>query len=248
MRQDSSRPLLGETTGNLLPPAGAALDLVPARDSLLPADASLLRLGGGALRGVALRAMAAGEGGATMVGVAGLQHGDGATTVARNLAVCLAEDFGKRVVLVEANQRSASLRRAFGLPDGPGLADVLARRISLGGVLQMADAHRQVVLLPAAMRESGLIAADDLRALLVALLAFVDAAVVDLAPVVPYKDTVAACRAVDGMVMVMRAGSSTIDGSRMAMARLQDAGGTILGGVLNRQRSVVPFSRRRVRT
>ena len=219
---------------------------IVARDArLLPADPNVLRLGEQALRDVALRAMAAGEGGTMTVGVAGLQHGDGATTVARNLAVCLAESFGKRVVLVEANQRSASLRRTFGLADGPGLTDVLARRISLGGVLQMAGEHHQVVVLPAAMRESGLIAADDMRALLAALLEFVDAAVVDLAPVTPYKDTVVACRAFDGMVLVMRGGRSTIDDGRAAVARVQAAGGQVLGGVLNRERNVVPRMFRR---
>ncbi len=215
-------------------------ELVPGDARLLPADPALLRLGEQALHQVALRAMAAGEGGTMTVGVAGLQHGDGATTVARNLAVCLAGGFGKRVVLVEANQRSPSLRRAFGLPDGPGLTDVLARRISLGGVLQMAGEHQHVVVLPAAMREGGLIAADDLRALLGALLEFVDAAVVDLAPLGPYKDTVAACRAMDGMVLVMRGGRSTIEGGRAAVSRVQEAGGNVLGGVLNRERVVVP--------
>ncbi len=220
-------------------------ELVPGDPRLLPTHPALPRLGDQALRDVALRAMAAGDGGATTVGVAGLQHGDGATTVARNLAVCLAEDFGKRVVLVEANQRSASLRRAFGLPDGPGLTDVLARRISLGSALQMARGHKQIVLLPAAMREGGLIAADDLRALLGALLEFVDAAVVDLAPVGPYKDTVAACRAVDGMVLVMRGGHSTFAGGRAAVERVQAAGGNVLGGVLNRERVVVPRALRK---
>ncbi len=217
--------LLSDTREALLPG-----ELVPGDARLLPTDPTLLRLSNQALRDVALRAMAAGEGGTMTVGVAGLQHGNGATTVARNLAVCLAEGFGKRVVLVEANQRSASLRRAFGLPDGPGLTDVLARRISLGGVLQMAGEHQQIVLLPAAMRESGLIAADDLRALLGALLAFVDAAVVDLAPVGPYKDTVAACRAFDGMVLVMRGGHSTVADGRVAVERVQAAGGECAGG------------------
>ncbi len=229
-------PSLSADTPDALLPG----ELIPGDARLLATDPALLRLDDQALRDVALRAIAAGEGGTMTVGVAGLQHGDGATTVARNLAVCLAGSFGKRVVLVEANQRSASLRRAFGLPDGPGLTDVLARRISLGGALQMAGEHQHVVVLPAAMREGGLIAADDLRALLAALVEFVDAAVVDLAPVGPYKDTVAACRAVDGMVLVMRGGHSTIAGGRAAVERVQAAGGNVLGGVLNRERGVVP--------
>jgi Mrp family chromosome partitioning ATPase len=200
----------------------------------------LLTLDQAMMRGVATRAMAAGAAGLTAVGVASLRHGEGATTVARGLAACLAQSFGKRVVLVEANQRSACMRAAYGLPDGPGLGDVLARRVSLGGALQLGGEHRQVVVLPASVQPMGVIGAADLRELLVELLGYVDAAVVDLAPVLPYRDTVDVCSALDGVALVMRGGSSTVSDGRAAVQRVQAAGGSVLGGVLNRERVVVP--------
>ena len=188
------------------------------------------------LRHLATRALAAGQGGVTAVGVAGLQHGDGATTVARGLAVCLAGAFGKRVVLVEANQRSPSLRRLLGLANGPGLADVLDRRASLGGALQAAGEHRQVLVLPASIRQLGGVTAAGLRELLVALLEYVDAAVVDLAPAVPYRDTGAVSAALDGVALVMRGGHSTVQDGRAGTAAIRGGDGRVLGAVLNRSR------------
>ncbi len=188
------------------------------------------------LRHLATRALAAGQGGVTAVGVAGLQHGDGATTIARGLAVCLASAFGKRVVLVEANQRSPSLRRLLGLANGPGLADVLGRRTSLGGALQVAGEHRQVLVLPASIRQLGGVTAAGLRELLVALLEYVDAAVVDLAPAVPYRDTGAVCAALDGVALVMRGGHSTVQDGRAGTAAIRGGDGRVLGAVLNRSR------------
>ena len=175
------------------------------------------------------------------MGVAGLQHGDGATTVARGLAVCLAGAFGKRVMLVEANQRSPSLRRELGLADGPGLADVLARRASLGSALQAAGEHRQVLVLPASIRELGGVTAAGLRELLRALLDYVDAAVVDLAPAVPYRDTGAVCSALDGVALVMRSGRSTVQDGRAATAAIKSGEGRVLGAVLNRSQASKQF-------
>ncbi len=186
-----------------------------------------------AMRTVAIRAMAAGAGGLTSVGVAGLRHGDGATTVARALAVCLAESFGRRVVLVEANQRTACFRRVFGLPDGPGLADVLARRVSLGGAVQVAGEHARVLVLPASVRDVAVFGAAELRGLMGVLLDHADAAVVDLAPVLPYRDTSAVCAGVDGVALVVRAGSAAADGRR-GVAMMREAGAAMLGAVLNR--------------
>ncbi len=211
-------------------------------DSLLPTlEAGVVTLDPGTMLGVATQAMAAAPAGMTAVGVASLRHGEGATTVARALAVCLAQSFGKRVVLVEANQRSACLRRLYGLPDGPGLADVLARRVALGGALQMAGEHRNIVVLPACQRDSGAMDQAGLRGLLVELLGYVDAAVVDMAPVMPYRDTPDLCSALHGGVaLVMQGGRSSVRDGRASVARVQEAGGLVLGGILNRERPAVP--------
>ncbi len=202
------------------PPDPAAISLDPARLSVL-----------------ATRALAVGEAGQTAVGVACLNHGDGASTVARGLATCLAEQFGKRVVLVEANQRSPSLRRALGLADGPGLGDVVAQRVPLGAALQMTGRHRLVLALPASLRPQARLTAESLRGVLATLLAHADAVVVDFAPMAPYRDTLPLCGSLDGVVLVLRSGHSAEAEARRAIDDLNGRAARVLSAVLNRARA-----------
>jgi Mrp family chromosome partitioning ATPase len=169
------------------------------------AGPAVLTVDQAAMTGLATRALAAGEAGQTAIGVASLNHGEGATTVARSLAACLATSFGKRVVLVEANQRSPSLRQIYGLPEAPGLAEVMDRKVSLGGALQMTGEHRHVLVLPASLAPSGGFTVAALQSVLAALLGHADAVVVDLAPLMLYRDSFAMCGALDGMALVRTA-------------------------------------------
>ena len=63
---------------------------------------------------------------------------EGTSTVAANLAVVLARN-GMHVVLVDANLRTPSLHRLFGLDAGSGLADVVEGRARLTDVLRVID-------------------------------------------------------------------------------------------------------------
>jgi Mrp family chromosome partitioning ATPase len=201
----------------------------------------LLTLDQAAMKGLAMKALAAGEAGTAAVGIASLHHGDGATTIARALATCLAATFRKRVVLVEANQRSPSLRQLYNLPDGPGLSDVLTNRVPLGGTLQIAGGHRGVLVLPAStMTLAANVGATALRTVLDALLDHADAVVLDLPPVLPYRDTGLLCAALDGVALVLRGGRATVEDSRMAITSLREAGVPVLGAILNREKPILP--------
>jgi Mrp family chromosome partitioning ATPase len=199
-------------------------------------DPGAIRLDPASMAVLATRALAAGDAGQTSVGVASINHGEGASTVARCLAECLAAQFDKRVVLVEANQRSPSLRRIYGLTDAPGLADVVARRVSLGGALQVTGEHRRVLVLPASVMPQAGVDGAALRGVLATLLAYADAVVVDLAPISPYRDTVPLCAGMDGMVIVLRSGRSGEADARVAIGGLREGGARVLGAVLNRER------------
>ena len=51
--------------------------------------------------------------------------GDGKSLTAANLALTMAQEFQQRVLLVEADLRRPSVHRLFGIPEAPGLTDVL---------------------------------------------------------------------------------------------------------------------------
>jgi len=208
----------------------------------LAGEAPVLTVDGQLMRGLATQAIAAGGAGMTKVGVASVRHGEGATTIARSLAACLAANFGRRVVLVEANQRSPCLRELFGLPPGAGLAEVLSGAASLESALRMSRSAVQMLVLPAAAPGAGAasLPGNAIQDLVAELFFYADALVFDLAPVLPYPDSASVGRALDGVAMVMRAGQSRRSECAQAVAGLQSAGVPVLGAVLNRERHVVP--------
>lgn len=62
-------------------------------------------------------------------------RGEGTTVTTANLAVVLAEIRQLRVLAVDGDLRSGGLASLFGLPESPGLADVLSGDVALNDVL-----------------------------------------------------------------------------------------------------------------
>jgi protein-tyrosine kinase len=88
-------------------------------DSLAPAEESYR-----ALRTRLLRLRSAQ--GLRSVVVTSASQGEGKTLTSLNLALCCAQLQGMRVLLIDGDVRSRGLSHALGLPEGPGLCQVLA--------------------------------------------------------------------------------------------------------------------------
>jgi Mrp family chromosome partitioning ATPase len=199
------------------------------------------------MQALAVRAMTAGVDGQAAVAVASVLHGEGATTIASNLAACVASSLGRRVVLVEANLRSPGLRGVFGLEDGPGLSDVLGGAAGLEQALRLPsrgpDGGGRLLVLPAGAGGAGLPAdlmGPAVEHLIAALNGYAELLVFDGAPLQAYPDTVLLARHLDGVVLVVQAERSTADQGQAAVQAVQDGGGRVLGAVLNRTRTYIP--------
>ena len=71
---------------------------------------------------------------------------EGKSLTAANLALTMAREYQRPTCIVDANLRSPKLRELFGLPDGPGLSDVLAGRAPLHEALTMIETLGVTVL------------------------------------------------------------------------------------------------------
>jgi flagellar biosynthesis protein FlhG len=79
-----------------------------------------------------------------MLAVAGGKGGVGATTLAVNLGIALAQD-GRRALLVDADAQRADVTAQCGLVDGPNIADVLSGLRSLHEAMQRGPAGLQIL-------------------------------------------------------------------------------------------------------
>jgi capsular exopolysaccharide synthesis family protein len=160
------------------------------------------------------------------------QMGDGKTTTSANLALTMAQEFQQKVVLVEADLRRPTLASLFGLPEGPGLVDILVGAATLDDALVAVPGHH-LLILPAGMpavRSTELLASAAMQRVLETLRARFDRIVIDTPPVA-VADTHVLSRSADGLLLVVRAGVTT----RPAIERALDGmeRDKVLGMVLN---------------
>ncbi|HEX8119524.1 MAG TPA: polysaccharide biosynthesis tyrosine autokinase, partial [Pyrinomonadaceae bacterium] len=165
------------------------------------------------------------------------QPGDGKTTTAVNLAASLAQT-GARVLLIDADLRRPRLHTLFGLDNEEGLSTVLAGEQKAFEIVSLIGRHEAtgVHLLPAGPtppNAAELLGSDEMAGLLKFLQSVFTHVVIDSPPVASFTDGVLLASMADGVVLVVHGGKSSRDLTRRSRQVLQDAGGRILGVVLN---------------
>jgi protein-tyrosine kinase len=159
--------------------------------------------------------------------------GDGKSITAANLALTMAQEFQKNVLLVDADLRGSSIHELFGIERGPGLAELLAGEATLEDVLVYLPAHR-LTLLPAGATPpfpAELLGSTAMRRVMDTLRHRFDRVLLDAPAVVPLADARTVASMVDGVMVVVRAGLTqrpALDGALVAL----DAD-KVLGVVLN---------------
>ena len=161
------------------------------------------------------------------------QTGEGKTTTAVNAALTLARGGKNRVVLVDADLRRPGVARMMGLKARDGLCDVVAGRTPLGNCLWRFG-QDELFVLPAGQVPDdicNILYDTRITAVLQELKGRFDFVLVDTPPVLPLADAPILCRALDGAVLVVRAGVTA--GEVVAAAIDSLRGITVHGLVLN---------------
>lgn len=168
--------------------------------------------------------------GARRVGVTSAVAGEGRSTTAVNLALTLAGRM--RVALVDGHLRAPSVARLLGLPPRVGLAEVVEGRAALDEAL-VRFGRDDLHVLAAGLAEEphATYAARRLGELLAALGERFDAVIVDGPPALPTADMLSLADALDGALLVVRAGATRREVLALALERLPTR---LLGAVLHR--------------
>jgi capsular exopolysaccharide synthesis family protein len=160
--------------------------------------------------------------------------GDGKSTTARNLAVAHA-NAGRRTLLIDADFSRPVQRKAFGLPDGPGLFEVLTEGVPTERAV-VATRVPGLDLLAASFLPRNSSEQLETPAFVTLLEGFCDAydqVIIDAAPVLPASDPRILASLCDVSVLVLRAERSTRRGSEQACDLLFKVGAKAVGAVVN---------------
>jgi capsular exopolysaccharide synthesis family protein len=159
--------------------------------------------------------------------------GDGKSITAANLALTMAQEIQRNVVLVDADLRASSVHSLFGLPRTPGLADVLAGRTSLDEALVYIPELR-LTLLPAGSEApfpTELLGSNAMRRAMDTLRSRFDRVLLDVPAVSPLADAGTVASLADGVVIVVRAGVTQRPALDRAVAAFEEH--QVVGVVLN---------------
>jgi capsular exopolysaccharide synthesis family protein len=162
------------------------------------------------------------------------RKGEGKSLTAANVAACLAELPGQRVCLVDVDFRRPAQAELFGLPNTPGVAELLQDKSTLQHVTQPTFSPALEVIAAGEEPRSPaeLLGSERFANLLAELKRRYSWILVDTPPVHPYTDACVIASRTNGAVLVVKMEATSRDLAQRAMQSITRAGAKVLGSFL----------------
>lgn len=169
-----------------------------------------------------------------VIAVSSAMEGEGKTAVACNLAAAFAST--RRVLLIDADLRQPSVAGSLGInPPSPGLANLLMQQATVDQCIRSVRSSTLKVLPAGRAVDNALdllmnTRFDDLISM---MRSEYDVIIIDCPPIQLVSDALVLGRRTDSMVFVARSDSTPLQSIRRAINRIDKAGISLLGVVLN---------------
>ncbi len=178
------------------------------------------------------------QGGGSTLLVTSAKRGEGKSITAINLALSIAQELDRTVLLVDANLRNPSIHRYLGFDNLPGLADYLKNGTKIPDLL-INPGIRKLTVLPSGKpprNPSELLGAPRMDALVREMKGrYPDRVIIfDSPSLLASADPLALARFVDGVLLVVEAEHTSKEDVRRSVELLK--GSKIVGTVLNKAR------------
>lgn len=164
------------------------------------------------------------------------QPSEGKTCTSLNLALALAQR-QVRVLIIDADFRKPGIASAMGMSNEKGLSNILRGELSLDEVVLQSEALPNLWVLPAGAAPANptdLLSSPDMGKLIDELRQRFEHVVVDSPPILLMTDATVLSILSDGVVLVVEGGVTPMGAVVRAHRIIENAGGKILGVVLNK--------------
>jgi succinoglycan biosynthesis transport protein ExoP len=172
-----------------------------------------------------------------VIGITSTVPNEGKSTIACNLAALMA-DAGRRVILIDTDLRNPTLVRTLTPRPSVGLMELLCGKIDLQQAIGR-ESDTGLTLLPLVLNEQ-LARADEIlssqpfRSLIDQLRQRYDFIIMDLPPIAPVVDVLAAVQVIDSLVFAVEWGSTKINAVQQHLMAEPELYDRLLGVVLNK--------------
>ena len=161
------------------------------------------------------------------------EPGEGKSTTAGNLALCMAQG-DKKVILVDCDLRRPSIHKKFKVSNLAGLSDVIIGKSDLSKVMHRYN--KNLVLLTSGKippNPSEMLSSKSMENLLEKLRENFDYVILDTPPVQEVTDSQILSTKADGTILVVRAERTKKESVNNAINLLKKVNANIIGTVLN---------------
>jgi capsular exopolysaccharide synthesis family protein len=159
---------------------------------------------------------------------------EGKTFVTKNLAHAIVHQPQRRALLIDADLRYPQLHLSLGAPLAPGLTEYLSGKKDEVAIIQRGEEN--LYFIPggtSATNPSELLCNGRIKTLLERLTPVFDWVILDTSPCLPVEDANVLAGLCDGVLLVVRAGSTPLEAAQKACQQLhgRDIVGVVLNGV-----------------
>ena len=173
---------------------------------------------------------------------AGVDHGNGCSSVCADVAIALAKNMQGSVCLVEANLHSPSLPGMFGTTNHHGLTDALSTEGPIRTFAKLVLGQNLWLLSSGSMDGStgGALNPEKMKTRIAELREEFDYVLIDAPPLNEYSEAVALGQLADGLILVLEANSTRREAAMRITENLRATPIRLLGAVLNKRTFPIP--------
>jgi protein-tyrosine kinase len=169
--------------------------------------------------------------------------GEGKSTIASLLAIALSSYGERMTLLIDADLRRPCIHKLFDIRQSPGLAELLLGEAGTEEVLNSTPLNNLKIITSGRQIEKVCkpLKSETLKNLFAQFKLDFGYVVIDTPPIIPVPDSLILSRQVDGVILVLKAGSTPREVVKRAYDLLQNARGKSIGIILNNMKKALPY-------
>jgi len=177
-----------------------------------------------------------------VISITSALHQEGKTTTVINLAIVMAQDLNKKILLCDCDLRKPMIHKIMGIDSNKGITDILIHNVNIDSVLYTGKVDN-LTILPCGRKPpnpSELLGSEKMRELLRELRLNFDYILIDCPPVLAITDAGVISSQVDGVIFTIQAWRTQREAILRSQSLLASANAKILGFVLTNVEHFVP--------
>jgi capsular exopolysaccharide synthesis family protein len=169
--------------------------------------------------------------------------GEGKSTIASLLAIALSSYGERMTLLIDADLRRPCIHKLFDMRQSPGVAELLLGEAGMEEVLNSTPLNDLKIITSGReiQKVSKFLKTRTLKNLLEQFKLKFGYVVIDTTPIIPVPDSLILSQQVDGVIMVLKAGSTPREVVKRAHNLLKNARGNSIGIILNNIKKALPY-------